>query len=528
MVLSCKSCQSFEQRPALQDTEWYAYVIWLYGEDDGGFKKTHIYDEQKKQRIFSVHLIDILKNLPHNSLALNVLRPLIVDTEEEVRQNITTWVELIHQANLSPEAEQRLLMVMSQLIEEKFKILNYKELCEMLRLGFSYRPLYLVPQFFEGKPLDILFRPGVSACHFNRFKLGRVLDDLHTYGSSLLFSEIALAVCDKEGISTQFNHLDTTSFSVSGQYASEEKAIDASSPAEANATPAETEAAETMITLKHGYSKDHRPDLKQVVLEMIVSQDGGVPILCQAWDGNASDNTIFKQRSEALLKQFAAGETPRYLIADSKLYTEANAVNLARLPYITRIPDTIKQVSNLIEQAWENENPWLLYEERHYQSHPLTHYAIKQRWLVVYSDSSWKRAVKKVDKACLKEANSLDKALFHLQAQRFDSPDQAVTELQNLFKKSHYYDLKGCQLTIQRSFAQKGRPTTDAQPTAQTWQISATYQLDPQRQKQAYQYQACYVIGSNIPAEQLTDVELMSLILSLRSVGLREHCPIVA
>jgi GTPase SAR1 family protein len=75
-----------------------------------------------------------LKKLPDNSLALNVLRPLIVDTEQEVRQNITTWVEQIHQANLSPEAEQRLLMVMTQFIEEKFRILNYKELCEMLNL----------------------------------------------------------------------------------------------------------------------------------------------------------------------------------------------------------------------------------------------------------------------------------------------------------------------------------------------------------------------------------------------------------
>jgi len=124
----------FEQRPKLQDTDWYAYVIWLNKEDDSGFKKTHIYDEQKVQRILSVHLIDILKKLPDNSLALNVLRPLIVDTEQEVRQNIVNWVEQIHQANLLPEAEERLLMVMTQFIEEKFKTLSYKELAKMLRL----------------------------------------------------------------------------------------------------------------------------------------------------------------------------------------------------------------------------------------------------------------------------------------------------------------------------------------------------------------------------------------------------------
>jgi len=125
----------FEQRPKLQGTEWYAYVIWLNKVDDKGFQKTHIKDNENIQRILSVYLIDILKMLPQNSLALNVLRPLIVDTEQEVRQNIVSWVEQIHQVpDLSPEAEERLLMVMSQFIEEKFKTLSYKELAKMLNL----------------------------------------------------------------------------------------------------------------------------------------------------------------------------------------------------------------------------------------------------------------------------------------------------------------------------------------------------------------------------------------------------------
>ena len=43
------------------------------------------------------------------------------------------------------------------------------------------------------------------------------------------------------------------------------------------------------ITINHGYSKDHRPDFKQVVLEMMTSQDGGIPILMKCWDGNSDD-----------------------------------------------------------------------------------------------------------------------------------------------------------------------------------------------------------------------------------------------
>src|SRR5436853_2645022 len=74
-------------------------------------------------------------------------------------------------------------------------------------LGFANRPLSLSPQFFANKPLDLLFRPDVKAEMLNRFKLGRTLDEVNTYGSDLLFSEIALVVCRQEAIDQRFNHL---------------------------------------------------------------------------------------------------------------------------------------------------------------------------------------------------------------------------------------------------------------------------------------------------------------------------------
>ena len=144
-------------------------------------------------------------------------------------------------------------------------------------LGFANRPLSLTPQFFANTPLDLLFREGVHAEMFNRFKLGRTLDEVYTYGCDLLFSEIALAVCAQEGIDLRFNHLDTTSFSLTGEYV--------------------PDSDEHAIVITHGYSKDHRPDLKQAVLELMVSQDGGVPFVSQSWDGNTSDTQIFQERA---------------------------------------------------------------------------------------------------------------------------------------------------------------------------------------------------------------------------------------
>jgi transposase len=71
----------------------------------------------------------------------------------------------------------------------------------------------------------------------------------------------------------------------------------------------------------------------------------------KTWDGNASDNQVFQDRAKALLSTFEQSPTPRYLIADSKLYSEANATALKPLGFITRIPDTLKLVSQVISQA---------------------------------------------------------------------------------------------------------------------------------------------------------------------------------
>ncbi len=53
----------------------------------------------------------------------------------------------------------------------------------------------------------------------NRFKLGRSLDKVFSYGCDLLFSEMALSVCKQEEIDLRFNSLDTISFSLTGEYA---------------------------------------------------------------------------------------------------------------------------------------------------------------------------------------------------------------------------------------------------------------------------------------------------------------------
>jgi transposase len=214
-------------------------------------------------------------------------------------------------------------------------------------LGFANRPLSLTPQFFANKPLDLLFHDGLKAEHFNRFKLGRTLDEAYTYGCDALFQELALAVCAQEGIDQRFNHLDTTSFALTGAYV--------------------PDSDEHAILITHGYSKDHRPDLKQVVLALMVSQDGGVPCVSQSWDGHTSDIHVFQARAQALMTAFAHTPSPRYLVADAKRYHADNAPHLKHMGFITRIPHTLSVVSQVIRQAleWDTWHP--VDDNRRYQ-----------------------------------------------------------------------------------------------------------------------------------------------------------------
>jgi transposase len=357
-------------------------------------------------------------------------------------------------------------------------------------LGFSARPMSLTPQFFTNTPVALLLRAGVSAEYFNRFKLGRSLDKVYAYGCDVLFSEIALAVCQQEGIALRFNCLDTTSFSLTGAYVPETDA--------------------QAITITHGYSKAHRPDLKQAVLELMVSQDGGVPFLSQSWDGNASDSVVFKKRCEALIAQFEASATPRYLVADAKLYTAANAANLARLPFITRIPETLKVTQQVIAQAWTGGAWQPLDETNSYQRVDLCHYGMAQRWLVVSSQAAGRRAEHTLAKAQAKEHEQLQKQLFHLQAQRFPSEAAARTALDTIAQGWRAHQVAHTSLTPHRQYAGKGRPTHETPIKAIQWQIRADGVPDPAKITRQQQRKACFVLGTAIPDTALTDAEVIA------------------
>ena len=113
-------------------------------------------------------------------------------------------------------------------------------------LGFVNQQLYLVPHFFQNKPLSRLIAPAIQASHLNDDTLGRALDTLYDYGVTALYSLIAATTAKRLGLAPTFTHLDSTSFHVDGR-------------SHSAATP-----DDQGVHITHGESRAYRPDLSQV------------------------------------------------------------------------------------------------------------------------------------------------------------------------------------------------------------------------------------------------------------------------
>ena len=57
------------------------------------------------------------------------------------------------------------------------------------------------------------------------------------------------------------------------------------------------------ITITYGYSGDHRPELKQFIIEMICSGDGDIPIFLKLASGNQADSPCFGKIAVEYQKQ---------------------------------------------------------------------------------------------------------------------------------------------------------------------------------------------------------------------------------
>jgi len=168
-------------------------------------------------------------------------------------------------------------------------------------------------------------------------KLGRALDRLFAADRATLQTRIVLAVMTGFDLKMEQIHNDTTSVMVRGAYDGQ------------NAKG---------VQLKRGHSKEHRPDLKQLVYSLCVTSDGAVPVHFKAYDGNQTDDGIHLEtwsRLRTLLQH------PRFIyVADCKLCTEKNlrTIDRERGFFVTIVPKTRSEVATFSEAVLGGDVRW--------------------------------------------------------------------------------------------------------------------------------------------------------------------------
>ena len=268
-------------------------------------------------------------------------------------------------------------------------------------LGSANRRLYLTSRFFQNKPTGRLLGEGVEPEHLNDDALGKALDTLYAYGVSELYMKIAAQAASRLDITPKVGHMDTTSFHVDGDYNSDE--------------PPSKDAK--LIHITQGYSRDHRPDLNQVVLELISENQASLPMMMQPLSGNSSDKATFKRSIHTHIAHLQTAHGLTLVVNDSAGYTSANlkAYERQRLQWVMSVPATLKEAKEYLSAA----DPATMHElSEGYRTTPIrSRYAgIEQRWLLIYSEQARARAVRSVDKLLLKRSEQEHKA--------FEKPDK--------------------------------------------------------------------------------------------------------
>ncbi|MEW6499267.1 MAG: IS1634 family transposase, partial [Cyanobacteriota bacterium] len=309
-------------------------------------------------------------------------------------------------------------------------------------LGLVSAPLYLFSKFFEGKATEHLIGEGIQPEHLNDDRLGRVLDKLYITGLSQIFATIAIGAAQQFNVALETAHLDASSFHVHGEYESNLPKVyiqkqatntDATSLAGINET-----AAPQPIVITYGYSRDHRPDLKQFILDLICTEDGDVPLFLRVGDGNESDRAIFPQVFRDFKKHL---DLDALMVADSALYSEQNLVEMATLKWLSRVPLTIKQAKELVSQLEASsftESTIAGYRWSQHQSH---YGGIQQRWLVVESKERQESDLKRLEKNLDKAQTEATRQLLQLSRQSFACVADALKAASKLSKKLKYHQL---------------------------------------------------------------------------------------
>jgi len=190
-------------------------------------------------------------------------------------------------------------------------------------------PLYELQEWVESIDFRCINIGNYVKVGFNDDRFGRVLNKLYMTDRASLMTEIVVSFVKEFEIALTRLNNDATTIKAFGKY------------------PGRTK---TGLELKLGNSKDHRPDLKQLVFSLSIAGDGAVPVHYKCYPGNVTDDKTHIETWNTLRKITGC---PDFLyVADSKLCTDEQLSYIVDQGgrVVTIIPETWNEVESFKEK----------------------------------------------------------------------------------------------------------------------------------------------------------------------------------
>jgi len=359
-------------------------------------------------------------------------------------------------------------------------------------LGFINQRLYLMPEFFQNKPVDRLLGEGITADQLNDDTLGRTMDAIYDYNPTELYAHISAQSCVILGLHSRFGHMDSTGFHVDGKY------------------NADQPPQEGIIRLTKGYSRDHRPDLNQCILNLIVESQASIPIHMSSASGNCEDKTEFRSLVKKHIEQLKNAIGFEYIVADSALYTEDTLKELAdRALFITRMPETLSIAKDLLKRI-DIEFMQKIDDKYRYQEVCGIYGQVKQRWIIVFSQHAYDREIQTLNRRMLKGGDQEYKDFVKLCNRPFACQEDAKRAWEKFQTTLQYTFVADLQIQEQARYGKRGKPKKGESPQSIDYFITGAISSSLEERAQQMRMKGLFILATNeLDSDKLSAIDVL-------------------
>jgi transposase len=208
----------------------------------------------------------------------------------------------------------------------------------------SRQPIYGVGEWAAHYAPDLLGLSPAEVGLLNDDRMGRCLERLFECDHSSLALGVVGHVVREFQVALDQLHNDGTTISFFGAYS--------------RAGQERLQRGRKTLAITFGHSKDHRPDLKQLLYVLTVAQDGAVPVYFTAASGNVTDDTTHRRTWDVLCE--LVGRRDFLYVADCKLATRENLGHIHRNGgrFISVLPQTRKEDAHFRQRMLREQVRW--------------------------------------------------------------------------------------------------------------------------------------------------------------------------